>query len=187
MYSACNVYNQLIETVRAGSQSTAIQLCLLSMQLQVIFCNNYYCIASIYVRGFRWLSIPRTFILKNLILHACIMLHKCCYSAKIKSAKTVQKAFSRKLITWKCTRYTVVYGTCNMHLILMCTCTSAFWWSAPGCICLTSTCSNPKECIAIITAVGHCPCECCGCWYPTRSIGNRRRSPTVHSCVYIIM
>ncbi len=66
--------------------------------------------------------------------------------------------------------------------------TSAFWWSAPSCICLTSTCSNPKECIAINTAVGHCPCECCGCWcHPTRSIGNRQRSPTVHSCVYIIM
>ncbi len=87
------------------------------------------------------------------------------------------------LIMCFCCVCTLVLCGHNVNTEYACTRTSAFRWSAPGCICLTSTCSTPKECIAITTVVGHCPCECCGCWYPRRSIGNRKRSPTVHSCV----
>ncbi len=50
--------------------------------------------------------VPRIFIPKNLIPHAC-MLEKGCYSAKTKSAKIFLKVFPRKFTPTKITRYTV--------------------------------------------------------------------------------
>ncbi len=53
MYSACNVYNQLIETVRAGSQSTAIYnqyaATILNTSHAYIPGKFLYCIANIII------------------------------------------------------------------------------------------------------------------------------------------
>ncbi len=82
-----------------------------------------YRIAGIF-RGYEclWFSRirhePRTFITANLILHAW-MLQKGAYSTKIKSAKTFLKAFPRKCIPLKYTRYMVSHGNaCRLACLL---------------------------------------------------------------------
>ena len=64
-------------------------------------------------------------------------------------------------------------------------CTLTSWYRSPHPISHTGSrcCGDSwRDSVSSETGVGHCPCECCGCWYPRRSISNRQRRATVHSC-----